>query len=95
MTTYEDESVCSWRRDISKTLRLNGESWEDVESCTLTKEELDLDIDSSGDSGRPGLPFTLWTKRYVYFPAVYDGVVWVAFVSRNPDGVSTEHVGGS
>ena len=30
------------------------------------------------------LPFTLWTKKHVYFPAMYDGSVWVTSVPRNP-----------
>lgn len=31
---------------------------------------------------------------YVYFPLCYDGSEWVGSVSRNPNGVSTMHLGG-
>ena len=31
-----------------------------------------------------GKPFTAWTERRVYFPAMYDGSVWVASAPRNP-----------
>ena len=49
---------------------------------------------NDGYGGAEGMPFTIWTKKNVFFPAVYDGAEWVACVSRNPDGVPTEHIGG-
>ena len=68
----------------------HGETWKNVVSCTLSAEELDSDF-----YGSRGKDFTLWTKGRVYFPAKYDNEIWVESVSRNPDGKSTESVGGS
>ena len=33
-------------------------------------------------------------EQRVYFPVSYGGEEWVTSVSRKPDGVSTEHIGG-
>jgi hypothetical protein len=41
-----------------------------------------------------GCKFTAWGGKYVYFPAVYDGSEWMAFVPRNPCLQATSHVGG-
>jgi hypothetical protein len=83
----------NWREDITEVLRQNGETWDDVESHTLTAEQLDRRFDH-GYGCVDGPPFTLWTKKRVYFPICYDGAEWVASVSRVVDGVPTEHVGG-
>lgn len=71
----------------------SGDIWVDVVACTLTDAELDVEFDS-GYGGTEGKPFTLWTKRYVYFPVCYDGAESVGFASRDPDGKPTEHWGG-
>lgn len=83
----------SWREDLTKALAENGETWADVEAHTLSDEQLDAKF-YHGYGSAEGTPFTLWTKRRVYFPACYDGAEWVASVSRNPDGKATDHVGG-
>jgi len=83
----------SWRELISQEMGVFGESFSDAEHSTLSPEDLDEKFDP-GYGGIEGLPFTLWTERRVYFPVVYDGLEWVASVSRNPDGKPTEHVGG-
>jgi hypothetical protein len=69
------------------------ESFEDIESSTLSEQQLDSEFDN-GYGGSNGCAFTVWTKNYVYFPAVYDGAEWVDCVSRNPNGVATLHIGG-
>ena len=38
-----------------------------------------------------GLPFTLWTNEYVYFPLKYDGSEYVGFAPRNPAMMSMDH----
>ena len=48
----------------------------------------------NGFGAHEGIPFTMWTKKRVYFPVEYDGAEWVSSVSRNPDGEPTGHVGG-
>jgi hypothetical protein len=62
----------TWKQLIEIAMREHSESWNDVESCTLTEEELNVPFDI-GYGQSEGSPFTLWTKSRVYFPAVYDG----------------------
>ena len=40
-----------------------------------------------------GCPFTVWTKRRVYFPVTDCLSEWVGSVSREPDGRVTPHQG--
>lgn len=81
----------SWREMITWEMDRNSDSWDDVVSNTMTDEEMDV-VFYSGFGGAEGVPFTIWTKRRVYFPTEYDGAEGVASVSRNPDGKRTEHV---
>lgn len=83
----------SWREIITEVMGCCDETWDDVVSCTLSKEELDKKFDA-GFGDNEGKPFTLWTKKCVYFPTCYDGSEYVCSVSREPDGQPTEHVGG-
>ncbi len=83
----------TWRIQINAEMKENGETWEDVESCTLSDDELDKEF-NSGYGMNEGEPFTLWTVGYVYFPVNYDGSEWVASVPRHPDGLATQHIGG-
>lgn len=69
------------------------ETWRDVEACTMTDAELSALFDA-GFGSAEGKPFTLWTKRRVYFPVEYDGSETVRSVARNPDEVPTEHISG-
>lgn len=85
--------MSSWVKHISIEMDCQGETWEDVESITLSEEELHREFDS-GYGGEEGEPFTIWTKKRVYFPTTYDGSEWCSSVSRNPDGVPTRHIGG-
>jgi len=86
-------SETNYRQDLTEELAKNGETWADVESHTLSETQLD-ELFDHGYGCINGAPFTLWTKNHVYFPAVYDGAEWIAFVPRHPDGRATEHVGG-
>ncbi len=83
----------TWRKMINDQLGNNKETWKDVESSTLTEEEMDTEFDT-GFGGAEDVPFTIWTKNHIYFPTVYDGAEGVSFVSRNPDGKPTSHIGG-
>ena len=78
---------------IAEEMNIHDDSWDNVVSCTLTKEELHKAFDS-GYGGIEGESFTLWTKTRVYFPLVYDGSESVGSASRNPDGNPTKHFGG-
>ena len=83
----------TWRQQLTLRMRECGESFEDIESSTLTDEQLDYEF-NNGYGGSEGPAFTVWTKHRVYFPAVYDGAEWVEWVPRNPNGEATSHVGG-
>ena len=82
----------TWRESIKKEMASHGDSFDLLESSTLTDNELDETFDS--DFGATyGRPFTLWTKTRVYFPVQYDGAEWAASVSRDPDNKPTNHLG--
>lgn len=83
----------TWRALISEEMTGYRESWDDIESCTLTDEELDQSFNDS-DGTVTGEPFTIWTAKRVYFPACNEDYEWCASVSRHPDGKRTYHVGG-
>ena len=85
--------MISWREAIRVAMIRAGESEVDLVATTLTAEEWDLrfDDDFGAEEGRP---FTLWTKKRVYFPACYDGSEWVESVPRDPSDEKTCHLGG-
>ena len=85
--------MTNWKKLIQLEMNSFDETFDDVVSSTLTKEEL-LENFDDGYGGSKGVSFTLWTTNRVYFPAVYDGAEWVESVSRNPDGKPTPHIGG-
>lgn len=85
--------MTTWRKMITEALAEQGETWADVEACTLSEAALDAVFDD-GYGVPKGQPFTVWTPKRVYFPAQYDGREWVASVARHPDGQPTEHIGG-
>lgn len=99
--------MSSWREMIAYAMQDRGDTWDNVVSIAVPDTAVqkypgdpnpiqpDLDTPFNSHSGGiEGCPFTVWTHHYVYFPEVYDGAESVASVSRNPDGVPTEHVGG-
>lgn len=85
----------SWRKLIGREMGANEEAWKDVEFCTLNGEQLSKEFDDDYGS-EEGAPFTIWTRKHVYFPATYDGAEWCASVARNPgeQPQATRHVGG-
>ena len=84
--------MTNWHKMISQVLENNGESWDDVESNTMSEEDMLEEFNDEYGSVN-GCPFTIWTKKSVYFPVCYNGAEWVDHVSRNPDGRPTNHVG--
>jgi len=86
--------MTTWRKLINKAMLTQGDGWENLEThAPLTTEWLDDEFDD-GYGAEEGCAFTLWTRRYIYFPACYDGSEWVESVARNPNGVPTNHIGG-
>jgi hypothetical protein len=86
-------SKTNWKELIAEGMSYHQETLEDVVSTTLSDDDKVKEF-NSGYGGTEGVPFTLWTKKRVYFPVVYDGSEWVGSVSRDPDGVATNHIGG-
>lgn len=85
--------MTSWRAMIREEMDIHNDSFDNVEGCTLTEEELDSDFDG-GFGVAEGKPFTLWTLARVYFPVVYDGSEWVGSAPRHPCAETTAHQGG-
>jgi hypothetical protein len=84
------EFMTTWRKELQKRL---DENKDVLIACTLTEEELDIEFDK-GYGLEEGLPFTAWSKKWVYFPVSYDGSEWVGCVPRKPCNISTQHIGG-
>lgn len=87
----------SWGLVESIAVTKPGDSWEGIPAQELLGSELQAELDRGFYSGfgRPeGAWFTVWTSARVYFPVVYDGAEECASVSRHPDGIATEHIGG-
>lgn len=55
----------TWRKLINKAFEENLDSWENVEGCTFSEQELDQKFDNCF-GGIDGEPFTHWTKSFVY-----------------------------
>jgi len=85
--------MTTWRKLLSDTFKENGENFIDIEHNTLSDTEMDMEFDD-GFGSPEGKPFTVWTKKRVYFLIVYDGAESIESVSRNPDGKQTRHFGG-
>ena len=66
------------------------ESFDEV--VAIAPPDLDLDREFDGGFGSvDGKPFTLWTRRRVYFPTEYDGAEDVQSVPRDPCDEVTVH----
>ena len=92
MLLTDETTTTTWRKLITNEMEEHHDAWENVVSCTLNDDLLDVSF--YANYGDPeGAPFTLWTVTRVYFPVVYDGLEWCASVARHPDATPTEHVG--
>lgn len=87
-----DDDMSSWREDLIEAFAATGDNFGTMVS-TLNDEELDVQF-YHGYGAANGKPFTAWGEKYVYFPACYDGLEWVAWAPRNPCAEKTEHIGG-
>lgn len=74
------------RWHVERAFAETGETWADVEYMASNGS-----LDEYPDRGDRN--YTIWTARYVYFPAQYDGYYWTARVPRHPVDVATEPVG--
>jgi len=85
--------MTTWKKEIEIAMTPHKEVWDDIVSSTFKDGEENVEF-NDGYGGEQGIPFTVWTKKRVFFPATYDGTEWCSSVSRNPDGITTGHVGG-
>jgi len=86
-------NITTWHKAISEELEEQGETWDDIVSSTLSETEMHVEFDDRFGATE-GKPFTVWTRKRVYFPVMYDGAEWVESVARDPDGKATTHMGG-
>lgn len=80
----------TWRALLTEALKERGEDWDAVVHTTLTQTQMDVQFDN-GYGAPEGVPFALWTTRYVYFPTDYDGSESVQSVPRNPSSEFVNH----
>ena len=93
----------SWKEMISGLMDEYGDGWDKVEGCAIRsggnvvtcKDHSEWSRRFDSGYGLPeGAHFTVWTKRYVYFPVCYDGSEWCGGVPRNVCEVALSHEGG-
>lgn len=84
--------MTTWRTKLKSACKATGDNFDEL-TMTLSEEELDTRFDD-GYGGSEGVSFTAWGDNWVYFPAVYDGSEWIAWVPRNPCDKKTNHIGG-
>lgn len=71
------------RDGVSDRMMANGETWNDVETKTISDWEMDTEFENSYGS-KSCNAFMIWTKKHVYFPVCYDGCILFYSVPRNP-----------
>ena len=84
----------TWRELIDGCMQCTsyGDSWSNVELCTLSESELDVSF-YDGFGSAEGKPFLIWTKKFIYFPTEYDGAEGVDRLPRNPtDEFELRHI---
>lgn len=90
----DKDKYFSWKELITESMIGGNDSWNNVESCTMTSEEMNKKF-YTGFGRIEGTLFTVWTAKYIYFPVVYNGAEWVGRISRNPNGESCWHFGAT
>lgn len=79
----------SWRGLIDEEMDEARDSWAEFEGVAPGGFDFDAEVNELMPAS-----FTMWTHRRVYFPAHYDGQVWVDSVPRHPCRETTYPVGG-
>jgi len=93
MSDEHADGLASWREMIVEEMDKRGDAWIDV--VALAPADLNLDrVFDSGFGSMRGEPFTLWTRKRVYFPVTYDGAEWCGSVPRDPCDEVVDHLGG-
>jgi hypothetical protein len=87
-------SETNWNELIVENMEKYGETMKDEIGHAPLGDDWVYERFDDGYGGINGCPFTLWTKKRVYFPVCYDGAEWVGSVPRNPCLEATIHLGG-
>ena len=87
--------LTTWRKKLDSLFKEYGDAWENIESVnSIMVPWLDIVFEAGFGIANP-TPFILWTQKFIYFSAVYDGAHWVEIIPRNPCAdFKHEHVGG-
>jgi len=84
--------MATWRESLTTAMAEVADSGP-VIAYAPDEAAFDVEFDD-GWGGSNGPSVAAWTEQYVYFPAVYDGMEWLAGVPRNPRAEGVAHVGG-
>lgn len=74
--------MTSWNELLKQSLTARNETIADIEAITLTASELNINFHFGN---KPKIESLMaWSKKYVYFQTMWDGVEWVDAIPRHP-----------
>ena len=74
----------TYRAYITEAMIALGDSWDNVEVCTLSNYELNETVEDEYDMVSEARPFYVWTNDFVYFLHCSNLQLNVLAVPRNP-----------
>jgi hypothetical protein len=74
----------TWRKEILREMEKYGETWHEVEDCTMTDEQLDKNAEGEDGDLELDNPSYTWTTKRVYFVSVEECWNWITSVPRDP-----------
>jgi hypothetical protein len=84
--------MANWNEMLLECMESNKDSMDNIIHKVPDNEDTYTREFDDGYGILCGLPFTIWTNDYVYFPVRYDGAEWVSCVPRNPCDEATDHI---
>ena len=78
----------SLKENIERLLEYNNETWKNVEDISAGLN-LDEEFDDTSCA-----PFCVWSKELIVFSVIYDGIIGISSVFRNPNNGRMFHVDG-
>ena len=72
----------TWKSMIEKEFTLTGDTWDDVVFCVPSVKNLETNPFDEVEGEREEL--RMWTEKFVYFAHLYDDMITVQYVLRNP-----------
>lgn len=78
-------STVTWDKAIKTEMRKYSETFDDIEDCSLDKEQFDKLLQSNvrSQAYTQETSFKIKTKNRLYFPAPYYKQMWCASVRRS------------